>query len=131
VHALASSIFSWPGGATWTDVAADLISAGIGGLIVFIWRDHVMRLIVRWWRKHAPAHPMTEAMHAMEDMRDVLHDKLIQVHVQLNELQAHLGNGYLDDVHTKLDEMEQKFRNVVAEDVVPLLTTVEVQQQEE
>lgn len=99
----------------WAGVIADLISAAIGGLLVFIARDHVMRLVHRWWRKHAgPA------------LGAEVHVKIGEVHELLKELRAHIGNGFLDDVHLKLDEMEDKFRNVIAEDVVPLLAAPEV-----
>jgi hypothetical protein len=69
-----------------------------------------MRLLIRWWKKHAD--PV---------MTREVHEKVIEVHGLLEDLRTHIGNGFLDDVHTKLDAMEGTFRAVVAEEVVPLL----------
>jgi hypothetical protein len=104
--------FSWQ--VTWSEITADLISACIGGLVVFLVRDHAMRALIRWWHKHAGPSTVSQ-----------VHEKVSEVHELVTQLREHLGNGYLDDVHAKLDNMESKFRTALAEDVVPLLVNSE------
>jgi len=87
---------------------ADLMSAAIGGLIVFIIRDHLVRRLAQLWEKHAIPRSGAEMEGLIERTRDTIHEKLDDLHGKIEIMQEELGNGFLQDLHDKIDMMEAR-----------------------
>lgn len=105
-HYNAERIFlRWPDGTIWSEVFGDLVWAVIGGLTVFFVRDRVGKRVVSWWHTLAEPHMVAQMEKATRDMHDALSGRLHDIHTLVDTLQDHLGNGYLDDLHAKIESV--------------------------
>lgn len=117
-------LFGWPSGAEWADITADLISAAIGGLVVFIIRDHLIRRFLRLWEKHSLPSTGADMSSLIEHARESIHEKLDDLHGKVTSMQEEFGNGFLQGLQDKIEMMESKLGIADDEDPAPVLAIV-------
>jgi len=77
----------------------------LAACFALITSEHLVTRGVRWWADHGIAHVRREADAANTVLHDALHARLDDLHSVLDELRQQTGNGLLDSVEQRVDEL--------------------------
>jgi hypothetical protein len=79
---------TWPSVLAWTECLL------IAFIFAWLFRDRIGKKVAKWWKTSASPAISEEVHERISDLRDVVE--------QINE---HIHNGFLDEVHEKIDRL--------------------------
>lgn len=96
-------LFAWPRGSIWPSIISWAVDASAIAIVIWFFRDRIGPRIVAWWHVHAEPHLLDQVGRANSEMHEMLNGRLNALHSVISELQEHVSNGLLNDLHNHVE----------------------------